>query len=1525
MIYHDMNPAVQVMLSSFNYITLHTFIIMVKPLRLSPILGKSLFLLFACMFLQQSLWANCSVTISSPNSRCGPGLISMTAFGSKNGALPYTYQWSNGESTPTISFNLTETVTYTVTLTDANGCTATASKTVEYLPPVAPLTLTTNAQPPYCAGQVIEVTANHGGTGPFTYNWSVNHSSSTGGPSINVTLPASVSLFVRDANNCSAFVSQSFNVDNFFVTITTDSTDFVMCQGESINLKASVNNQIFTIESYTWSTGETGQQIFINSGGNYAVTATATNGCTRSTSRTIAPTLPLPEPVASTSVEYLCPSKTAKLNVAGSSLVKFKWSGGLDTVRTPSITQAGTYTVTVTGANTCTNTSSVTVKQGTTPPISVVGPTRLCFSAPQTLTLSVTGADNLIRYSWNSKAETPTIDVNTIGTYRVTVTNSEECTATGSITVSTEPPILASITGVPSICVGDTVKLRVAQTFDDYAWSNSTTGRETIVTEPGTYSVTVSNALGCTGIAAYNVGQKTVNFSLKNADPICPGDTAQLRVTGSTLNTYRWSTGQTTANINTTKPGTYTVTVVDNTGCGAIGRATVASRFVDTARIRALPYACDGNIRLQIRPDSLSQFVWSTGDSLPQITVAKDGRYSFALRSKDGCQTVDTLNVKVPALPKVSIDREGTICANTGGNALLKATPGFKKYTWSNGDSIATTLVTQMGNYSVQATDALGCTVVSNINIGMAPLPDLALSQSAYNCDGQLTLNANTDYANYLWSTGDPTTSISVNASGTYALTATNSDGCTQTAEISVQIPQQDQVAISGKTSFCPGGSTDLVATSGFVAYQWSGASQTPTLVVDKAGNYSVTATDANGCSSVAEIAVSQLPKPNVVVRGAATVCTGKTSTFTLQGNWSTWVWSTGETTQAINVGTAGEYTITATNNAGCSGTTTIKLIVSDTLSPVPNQLPYKCDGAITLDAGSNYANYKWSNGATTKSITVNQSGSYSVKVADFSGCSGSGAISVEVPVVLDLGIQAPIGFCQGEQAILTASPGFVNYLWSDNETAPERNISTGGTYSLVATDANGCSKTNKVTVSEWATPIVDISAPSLICIGSEALITASSPNATAYSWSNGNSTGSIVINKGGPYSVTVKDINGCTGLETVILKESEVDAPVIAAKNLCNGIVKLSVSGIYAQYDWSSGSTNNEIAINQAGTYSITVRNADGCTASVEAATTIPPSPSADISVNNISVCDASPADLIAPTGMAAYTWSNGANTSSIKVTQNGSYSLTVTDADGCTNSGSVSVQLTDNQLPVIQCPGDIVRCNMDSRVSYDLPVAQDNCISVELTQTEGLPSGTTYPVGSTVNTWIAKDAQGNTAICSFKVDILPMAIVLLESLGNDIGNTKQGFINLNVSGANPPYTFTWTLDNEPFAAETEDLANIGQGSYKVVVRDANDCVVGIETYVVSNTSSAGNIVNNNSLSLLPNPVSELLYVQFEQPPSTEYALILFDAKGRLVAENYGLTAQTTPLDMSRMPAGIYMLRYQAEGQTWTFRVVKQ
>ena len=359
------------------------------------------------------------------------------------------------------------------------------------------------------------------------------------------------------------------------------------------------------------------------------------------------------------------------------------------------------------------------------------------------------------------------------------------------------------------------------------------------------------------------------------------------------------------------------------------------------------------------------------------------------------------------------------------------------------------------------------------------------------------------------------------------------------------------------------------------------------------------------------------------------------------------------------------------------------------------------CSGSTISLTATGGTSYNWTRPGGSTSATNPQSftnasttiaGLYTVTVTDAAGCTASTTTSVTVyssPVVSITGYTAAV--CAGTPVTLTTSVagGSVTYLWSNGGATtanytPNTSVAGTTTYTVTVTNANGCTKTATKTVVVNALPTAAIAGNNSVCDGGTTTITASGGG--TYLWSNGATSAGITI-PAGTYTVTVTN-SGCTATASKTITTNVVVAAIAGNNSVCTGsTIPITASG-GTSYTWSNGA-NGAVNNVSAGTYTVTVTNS-GCTATASKTITTNPLPTAAIAGSN-SVCTGSTIPITA-SGGTSYTWSNGAN-GAVNNVSAGTYTVTVTNANGCTNVATKAIsalslpQVNITTSPINEC----------------------------------------------------------------------------------------------------------------------------------------------------------------------------------------------------------------------------------------------
>ncbi|MCF8275740.1 MAG: HYR domain-containing protein [Flavobacteriales bacterium] len=598
---------------------------------------------------------------------------------------------------------------------------------------------------------------------------------------------------------------------------------------------------------------------------------------------------------------------------------------------------------------------------------------------------------------------------------------------------------------------------------------------------------------------------------------------------------------------------------------------------------------------------------------------------TYTYTDLNGCTDSETQAVDVNGLPVVSFTGLSmAYCEDDATSYTLTGVPAggnFSGLGISGNDFVPVNAGAGIHTVTYTYSDPFGCTSFEDQSVTINELPVVSFTGLAASyCENASNASLVGNPVGGTFSgTGIIGSAFSPVAAGvglhTVTYTYTDVNGCTNSIDQQVQVNDLPLPVITpgGVSEICAGSNLVLNAGGGYSVYNWSNSTNGQTTTITQAGSYNVIVTSDEGCSGTsAPIQVVVNQPPVVDLGNDTTICTGQVLNLNAGNNGATYLWSTTEITQSINVTTTGAFTVQVTDGNGCIGTDDVAVTVSNLLDPVivaSGPLSF-CDGeSVTLDGGSGYFTYLWSTGEQTSTIDVNTSGVVELQVWDQFGCGGSDEAIVSVLQLPNAVISpaGPIAVCSGDSVVLSASSNFANYDWSPNgEGTSSITVTQSGTYAVTVQDPNnGCEATSspvQVTINISIPPTIVASGATEFCNGESVSLSVQPGPYNSYLWSTGSTTPSIVVTHTGDISVTVLDANNC--LDSTLLGNPihiEVWEPQPIAMQQGDSVVV--TNGPFNQYQWYlnggpiPGATADVYVPLVSGNYYVEAWDENGCT----------------------------------------------------------------------------------------------------------------------------------------------------------------------------------------------------------------------------------------------------------------------------------------------------------------------------------------
>lgn len=799
------------------------------------------------------------------------------------------------------------------------------------------------------------------------------------------------------------------------------------------------------------------------------------------------------------------------------------------------------------------------------------------------------------------------------------------------IQVMLEPQVMCSTPTTPYIITPDVTG---GSGNYEYLWAPGGESTSSImVSNPvnGTqYTVTVTDDVGCFGTASMAITVYTT-FPVDIVAPVveqCAQDgplSLEATATGG-IDPYdfEWmfpdGSGSTNDQITSDQSGQHIVTVTDDEGC--IGKDSIILTFNETPEVyvdavNGALAICEGESTELAGVASLGEtpytYEWDTPsgpESGKNIFADVPGNYVVTVEDANGCTNSAEIDIEAQPTPMPDLGPDVLVC-NFDENVELTVTEDFEDYHWSVGsaaDGLQSIEVYLEGTYTVTVTNEFGCTGEVSVDVNLYPQPAFAMPDTFEMCPGSsVTINAD-DYGgpweNFIWGQcGSCVDEFTATAPGTYDVYVFDENGCSGYQDFEVVLTPSISTGLNGDTIMCTGETITLSAAPGFVSYQWSanaGGATTSSVNVTNIGTYSVSVVDSDGCTGSESINIIS-GDFTAGINGPTAICANVQATLTATPAGMSYLWTTGQTIPVIQV-EEGTHGVTVTSSDGCTSTANITIIETPFIPSITgDNMICQTSESTTLDAGGPYASYQWSanaGGATTQTITTSTAGLYTVTVVDASGCVGNAAFTVGNHPVPFVAIAGNPDFCVGGNTQMTATAGFVNYVWNTTEITPAITINTAGPYTVTITDANGCTNTAVTTVNTPYQETVDITGSFVFCPGDQATLAVPAGYASVL-WSTNETTDQIFVSTEGPISVIVVDPSGCIAYDTVVTQSNATLSPIITGNaTICdNGSTVLDAGPGFDNYLWSGGlGTGQTVTVNAAGTYSVTVSSNSGC-----------------------------------------------------------------------------------------------------------------------------------------------------------------------------------------------------------------------------------------------------------------------------------------------------------------------------------------
>jgi gliding motility-associated-like protein len=1345
------------------------------------------------------------------------------------GLAPYEYSWNGGLYSTVDSVSSIPAGKYVLNIRDASGCLFADSIDVIQASPIV-INFVSDTLQVSCTCDAVATPLVSGGLYPYVYQWN-DITNQTDSVALNLCA-GNYNLTVTDANNCivSAPVVvedlTSFRVD---ITNLQNETCVDLCNGV-ITLNPVNGNAPYTF-TFNDPLNSTTSTVTNLCAGNYQAIVQDISNCTQVVNFTIAPAVPIQTNLIAQNVNCnnLCDGNIKAEVSGGNGIYTYLWDNDLNST-TDSIFNLcpRDYQVIVTDGNNCKDTVSVGIVEPSELSVSIqnIIPV-VCFGdSTGSISLNVSGGNLPYSFAWNHGETVKDIENKVAGNYFITVTDAKNCMDTISASITQNQKLEAIVTDSILVDCGgqNTGSITIGVTGGVYPYSYTWLGNLVSTNDSvqnnltnGVYTVIVKDAVDCVDSVRVNLVTSPSALQIVNVN-------------------------------------------IQNTTCNTCNGSIVAQVSGGTA-----PYT----------------YSWTNTISVnnPQIENLCVGTYTFTVQDDLGCVVDSIINVGVIDSLEINariVNSNINICfGSSSAFAVVDYNRTAAPYTVQWNDPLLQTTDTaynlSVGTYQVIVTNIGGCkdTVDLNVQQGTQIILD-SISSSLTSCSGicdasaVFTATGGVGSLNVLWDNGSTILNPSNLCEGLNTITVTDDLGCSVTDSVLINVNNPILANNNVTNVLCFGdcnGSAEVLVTGGGLApyrHSWSNGASTNLVNSLCAGNYTDTVYDFNNCFIVQNIQITQpLQLISSAIDTARVTCyndcdgEAKVSvvggTLPYQFNWDN------ATTDSVAINLCpGSYIVQIKDLNNCIVTDTVEVLNVDSIkiqtSNIQNPICYNnCDGfiALTIEGGNGDYAYTWLDNQITDSIANLCAGNYQVLVQDKLLCSNTFDFTVTQPDSINLQlVNAQEITCIGTNTAqitvnATGGTGILSYLWNDvlaTTSAILNNVDTGS-FEVVVTDANNCTKSLTTVLTDTLVMKLEIDSTVLKCFElCEGTITPKVSGGVYpydFNWSNASNDSVLTNLCANTFTLTLVDNQNCTIVKSVdITQPNELIVSVLQEKNVscanvCDGKVLIEAQGGVGNYEFK---WNNVIGVDSivnlcANTYSLELRDSNNCLVQQDFIITEPDAISLSVNSTN-STCNDSKdgeANVVATggTGVLNVRWFNNKTFEQFGFTVNtldtGKYYVNVLDDNACSVLDSVDIIAVNDVKAIVVsdttiCYGDTLNLSASGGDTYVWSNGE-NTSTIQLLPTQ--------------NATVTVTAISNScsAIANVNIFVNPLPSFIINASNTVLLKGKTAILNVNPSPNE--WVYNW---NPPIGLSDPTIANpIANPSdsqlYTLQVTNENGC----------------------------------------------------------------------------------------------------